>query len=144
MYTSHPYRSGAPIYEVPKGMYTGEQLLDILFDPKIDTRKICHERPMQVTCSSTFVVDLDSLKHPDDVRKDEFGKWNYSGSHLVTYSAWELPSGRLQFKKASCQDTEHTFSLRRIHCKHPSNPDFQRLLVFATGVHTNSLVHSHM
>ena len=25
--------------------------------------------------ASTFVVDLNSLEHPDDIKKDEFGKW---------------------------------------------------------------------
>ena len=126
--------SGSTIYEIPKGTYACERLFDILFDPDIDPNRICHERPMHVTRSSTFVVDLDSLKHPDDVRKDEFGKWTYSGSHLVSYSAWKSSSGKLQFQKSTSPDAENTFSLRRIHCKHPSNTNFQRLLVFATGM----------
>ena len=115
-------------------MYSCEQLLGILFDPDIDENRICHQRPTQVTRSSTFVIDLDSLKHPDDVRKDEFGKWNYSGSHLVYYSVLESMSGELQFEKTS-KDNENAFSLRRIHCKHPSNTNFQRLLVFVAGMH---------
>ncbi len=125
--------SGAPIYEVPKGTYSGEQLLDILLDPEIDASRICCERPMQIMGSCTFVVDLNSLKHPDDVKKDEFGKWHYSGSHVVSYTAWKSCSGRLQFEKVSGQSGENAFELRRIHCKHPSNPLFQRLLAFVTG-----------
>ncbi len=88
-------------------------MLDILLDPEIDTNRVCGERPMQITGSSTFVVDLDSLKHPDDVKKDEFGKWHYSGSHVVLYNAWESHSGKLQFEKVSGQGTENTFELRR-------------------------------
>ena len=34
-------------------------------------------RPIHVETSSTLVV----LKHPDDVKKDMYGRWEYSGSH---------------------------------------------------------------
>ena len=54
------YSSGAPIYEIPKGMYNGEDLPHILLDAEIDTDRICRERPMQITESCTFVVDLET------------------------------------------------------------------------------------
>ena len=122
------------MYEVPTETYSGEQLLDILLNPEIDATKICCERPMQIKESYTFVVDLNFLKHPDDVKKDEFGKWHYSGSHVVSYTVWKSHSSKLQFEKVSGQGAENAFELRRIHCKHPSNPQFQRLLAFVTGV----------
>ena len=116
--------SGAPVYEIPKETYSGEQLLDILFDP--DESRICRERPMRIIKSCTFVVDLDALKHPDDVKKGEFGKWHYSGSHVVCYKAYKSPTGVLEFEKASKTESEslNTFELRRVHCKHPSNSQF--------------------
>ena len=127
------YRSsGAPIYEIPKGTYSGEQLLTILLDEEIAVSRICHERPMQIEGSCTFVVDLNSLKHPDDVKKDEFGKWCYNGSHVVYYTAWKSDSNKLLFEKGGIRDAENTIELRRIH---PSNPQFQRLLAFVTGKH---------
>ena len=126
--------SGGPIYEVPKGTYSGEQVLDILLDPEVDTERICRERPRNVTESCTFVVDLYSLKHPDDIKKDEFGKWHYNGSHVVSYTAWKSQSSsKFQFERVSGHGPEKTFELCRIRCKHPSNPQFQRLLAFVTG-----------
>ena len=59
------YRSGAPIYEIPLLNYAAERILEILLSPTDDSR-ICHDRPMGITTSATFVVDIDSLKHPDD------------------------------------------------------------------------------
>ncbi len=50
-------------------------------DSRYSIRSILVIRGLESTCierSSTFIVDLDSLKHPDDVKKDEFGKWSYS------------------------------------------------------------------
>ena len=128
-------RSGAPIYEIPKDTYTGEQILRILFDETISQDRICRECPRQITKSCTFVVDLDELKHPEDIKKDEFGKWQYNGSHVVPYMAWKSGSS-IDFEKISCskENEENVFNLRRIRCSHPSNPQFQRLLAFVTGM----------
>ena len=72
------------------------------------------------------MVDLDS---PDDFKKDEFGCWLYSGSHVQTYLAWKENGDKLKFEKTDSDDSDqNTFQLRRIRCKHPSNPQFQRLL----------------
>ena len=104
--------------------------MPILLD---EDSRICHQRPMQIIGSCTFVVDLNSLKHPDDVKKDEFGKLCYSGSHVVFYTAWKSNLSKLQFERVNAKDAENAIELRRIHCKHPSNPQFQRLLAFITG-----------
>ena len=127
------FRCGAPIYEIPGDMYTGERILDILLNSKRESNKICHQRPINIERSSTFVIDLDSLKHPDDVKKNRFGRWLYSGSHVQAYLAWKEDGDKLNFEKANIDDCENTFQLRRIRCKHPSNPQFQRLLAFVTG-----------
>ena len=86
-----------------------------------------------VTESSTSVVDLDQLEHPDDVKKDVFGRWNYSGSHVFHYRA----SSDMEFEKVSPGANRNwgdVFQLRHIHCRHPSNSQFQRLLAFITGI----------
>ena len=58
--------------------------------------------------NSTFVVDLNTLKHPD-VKNDQFGKWGYSGSHDVLYSAWKSDStNKVQFEKTSSINAETT------------------------------------
>lgn len=129
------FRSGAPIFEVPKDSYTGEQILKILLNPVINKDKICKECPRQILQSSTFVVDMDKLKHPDDVKKDEFGKWKFSGSHVKLYKLWKLGES-MEFEMTitdAAHDTD-VFQLRRIRCSHPSSPSFQRLLAFVTGM----------
>lgn len=72
-------------------MYTGERILEILLN---SNREICHQQPTIVERSSTSVVDLDFLKHPDDVKKDGFGRWLYSGSHVQAYLAWKEDENR--------------------------------------------------
>ena len=79
----------SPVYVVPVGSYTGERILEILLDPDIDQSNVSHNRPVGVTRSSTFVVDLE------DIMKDDFGKWKYSGSHKKLYAAWQTAEGKL-------------------------------------------------
>ena len=128
------FRSGAPIYEIPISRpYTAEEILEILFCPTIKQERIL----TGITCSATFIVNLNKLRHPDDIKKDEFGKWNYSGSHCVLYSMWK-DSEEFKFKKVDTQNSnqqssENIIQLRRVRCTHPSNQAFQRLLAFVTG-----------
>jgi len=65
---------------VPSEKYTSEEIICILLDPKIDQKRECIQRPLDIVSSSTYAVDLDCLQHPDDVKKDNFGVWTHSGS----------------------------------------------------------------
>lgn len=98
------------MYEIPNGPYTGERILKFLLNPNMKRRRVYHKRPINVSMSSTFVVDLNSLEHPDDIKKDEFGKWKYIGSYSVSYMAWDTGKG-LQFERIySCSSEPENFS----------------------------------
>ena len=116
----------------------------ILLNSTIHPQKIWKTRPSNITKSATYIVDLDFLEHRGDVRKDEFGRWNYSGSHMFYYKTKITVDDELEFVSEyyhAGKQGDNIFQLRRIHCKHPSNPNFQRLLAFITGKLT--LKHSH-
>ena len=51
--------------------FTGERILKIVVNPNIKRKRVCYKRPINVSVS-TFAVDLNSLEHPDDIKKDEF------------------------------------------------------------------------
>ena len=79
----HPFA-----FEAPPPKYSAEYILKLLLDPNIDQSRVCRVWPVSgVISNATFVVDITSLKHPDDVRKDFFGKWIHSGSHPFTFKA---------------------------------------------------------
>lgn len=45
-------------------------------ESKMDKNRVCHTWPVSsIASNSSFLVDTNALKHPDDVRKDFFGKW---------------------------------------------------------------------
>ena len=109
-------------------------LLKILLNQKIDKQKICQQKPSNITESSTFVMDVHSLQHPDDIKKDEFGIWNYSGLYPQAYRVYHEEDGSLTVEKCGNGATGcSVVYLRRLHCTHPSNPEFKRLICFVSG-----------
>lgn len=110
--------------------------MKILLDPKIDERKICSVWPIEINSSSTFVVDITKLKHPNNVRKDFFGKWVHSGSHPILFKARVNRFEEVKVEKCAPGATGGVFYLRRLHCYHPSNFEFRRLLAFISGKST--------
>ena len=120
-------------YEVPPPKYTAEYILKLLLNPSIDCNWIFCTWPVSnIVGSATFVVDLTLLEHPDDVQKDFFGKWLHSGSHPFVFKATFGEHGEVAVENATGA-TGNIFYLRRLHCYHPSNVDFRRMLVFVSG-----------
>ena len=123
-----------PVFEYPPPKYAAERVLQILLDLTLSPSKVCQVRPVNITESCTFVIDVTKLDHEQDVLRDGFGKWNYSGSHPVPYHAKCYPDGHVQTERccpgASGQDV---VQLRRLHATHPSNPNFKRMIAFISG-----------
>ena len=70
-------------------------MIKILLDPNIEKSKICHQQPTKIIKSSTYVINLNSLKDPEDVKKDNFGVWNHSGSHLQSFECCFSKDGKV-------------------------------------------------
>ena len=128
--------TGVPIFEKPPPKYTAHQIVRILLDQNIDKQRIALKRPLDAPSSSTFVVDISKLSHPDDIKKDMYGKWLHSGSHtdvfICTYN--EDDSVNIE-KAASGASGKNVYYLRRLHSVHPSNNGFRRVLALLFGMY---------
>ena len=123
-----------PVFETPPTAYTAEGILRILLDPQLKQCRICQERPTSVTRSATFVVDVTKLHHPDDIKKDTFGKWNHSGSHTIPFHIHIGSDDDISIEKCAPGATgSDIYYLRRLHSTHPSNPEFKRLIALISG-----------
>ena len=106
--------TGVPIFEKPPPKYSAQQIMHILLDPSIDERRIATRRPLDAPSSSTFVVDISKLSHPDDIKKDMYGKWLHSGSHSdVFLCTYEDDDVRIE-KAASGASGRNVFYLRTV------------------------------
>ena len=123
------------MYEEPPVKYSAERIIRILLQP--DVSKICSVRPTSVSKSSTYVVDVRNLENQDDIKKDDFGIWKYSGSHPKYYKVFEKEDSYLQIDKCAEGATgRNVVLLIRLHCTHPSCSNFKRLICFLTGACT--------
>ena len=122
-------------FEIPPPKYSAEYILKLLLDPNIDQSRVCRVWPVSgVKSNATFVVDITSLKHPEDVRKDFFGKWIHSGSHPFVFKTTFEENGEVYLEKCAPGASSDIFYLHRLHCYHPSNTNFRRLLAFVSGM----------
>ena len=80
-----------PVYENPPAKYNAEWIIKILLQP--DETRVCYVKPSAVTQSTSYIVDVCNLQNQDDIKKDEFGIWNYSGSHLQAYKVYHEEDG---------------------------------------------------
>ena len=104
-----------------------------MLDPTIDTSRVCKTWPISgINTNSTFVVDVTQVKHPDDVRKDFFNKWIYSGSQPFTFKAY-YNDDTISVERCAPGAHGTVYYLCRLHSYHPSNTDFRRMLAFVSG-----------
>ena len=66
---------GVPVYELPPTKYSAMGIMDILLNPDIDSTKVACKRPIVAERNSTFVFDVTKIPHPDDIKKDAYGRW---------------------------------------------------------------------
>ena len=91
-------------------------------------------KPIAITSSSTFVVDISKFANPDDIKVDNFGIWKYSGSHPHQYRVYIDNNGHVQVDKCAPGATgNNVVYLRRLHSVHPSNKEFKRMIAFVSG-----------
>lgn len=62
---------------------------------------MCQEKLKGIRTSATYVVDTQKLKCLDDVKKDEFGMWNYSGSQRQAYRVHREDDGDFFVEKCA-------------------------------------------
>lgn len=125
---------GVPIYERPLPKYTAIEIMQLLLNPNIDKSRVAKSRPVQVEESSAFIVDLTCLKHPDDVKKDMYGRWEHSGSHPEVFHCVIGDFDTVEIEKCAPGATgSNVYFLRRLRSCHPSNSEFRRVIAFVHG-----------
>ena len=99
---------------------------------------IAYKGPILVENSCTYMVNLVSLQDPADIKKDNFGVWKYSGSHVIKSESRITDNGVVQIGRCtySSSDGWEQFLLKRLHSVHPTNRDFRRMLAFIAGTTT--------
>ena len=123
------------MFEKPPSKYSAMRIMKILLNQSLDEQRVAYKRPVEVQSSSTFVVDLTKLAHPNDIKRDSYGKWLHKGSHNDVFRCSYDKNGDVSIEKAAPGATgQNVYYLRRLHCVHPSHCGFRRILAFICGM----------
>lgn len=107
---------GIPIFERPPPKYSACKIMQILLNP-IDNQRIACKRPLEANGSCTYIVDVTKLAHPDDIKKDMYGKWHHKGSHTDYFMCSYGPENDILVEKVAPGATgSNVFCLRRLQC----------------------------
>ena len=80
------------------------------------------------------MVDLSKLDHPDDVKKDNFGKWEHSGSHPEVFRCSFDDQGSVSIEKcAPGASGNNVYYLWRLRSYCPMNHEVRCLMAFIHG-----------
>ena len=83
--------------------------------------------------SVCFVVDLNMLDDPLDIRADENGVWNRKGSP-VPYVNKYTDKGKTRFFRRNKAPTQaNHYKITRTYYRHASSPDFTRIITIVHG-----------
>ena len=122
-----------PVYGHPRRGYNCEEIVHILLDPVFTDGLLSTTHPVSVEHNVSFVIDLNSLSNPNDVRADDLGSWKCTGSRRLTFM--------LKFGPATCHivgstSTSGTGSggsqvqIRRQYHVHGTDSDLHRMIAF--------------
>ena len=85
----HLGNESMPIFE-KKGRYseyTTSRLVDIITDKDcVDPDRVCKRVPIRVQSNVSFVIDMDVVKNPLDLRADDNGAWIHNGLRTIWLS----------------------------------------------------------
>jgi hypothetical protein len=102
---------------------------------EVTVDKVCYSRPLNISGSSTYIVDVTALKHADDIEKDCFRVWTYNGPHTVYFRTGIDKDGSVKSEKCNrWASGSNVYQLHRLHSVHPSNAKCKRLIALITGI----------
>ena len=127
--------SSLPVYQWTH--FSVEELAKILLTKSVPSSLICSKQPCYVQHNVAFVVDLDKLEDPLDIRADENGSWIRKGSPVAFVSVHTKEGSSSIFRRPKMGSHSHHFKISRTYYRHSSSPDFFRIIAMAYGEYTD-------
>lgn len=90
--------------------------------------QVCSMQPVGVCHNVTFLVNLDALDDPTDIRADENGTWD----RLCEYH--KNKGSTTVFKRSQMGSHSNHYKIVRTYYKHSSSPDCTRIITTVQGV----------
>ena len=117
--------------------YSYSEAVSILLNP--NRNRVCTKHPVSIEDNCTFVVDLNSLEHPDDIKSDDCGHWIHKGRKSVKVAVWFQNDKVIRVVSTSStklnppDENSKVFTLVRTYYCHDPHDDFKRTFYHIFG-----------
>ena len=124
-----------PIYDVRNIGCTYSKAVRVLLDG--DASLICTKQPILVENNYMFLVDLNLLDDPDDIKSDDCGHWMHNGRksiHVaVKFQNENVIDVQSIGKSTTPDENSRVYCLVRTYYIHDPHKDFKRILYHIFG-----------
>ena len=124
-----------PIYDRLHSNYSYGEAISILLKP-VNSR-CCSKQPVYIEESCTFVVNLNSLEHPEDIKSDDCGHWIHKGRKSTKAVVWLHNSKVIRVESTTNttppDENSKVFTLVRTYYSHDPHTDFKRTFYHLFG-----------
>lgn len=124
-----------PVYKWSRSRehYPLDTLAELLITDTVPSSNVCSKQPVRVCRNVSFVVDLNMLDDPLDIRADENGVWKRKGSP-VAYISMHTNKGKTRFfRRTKAPTRSNHYKITRTYYRHASSPDFTRIITVVHG-----------
>ena len=121
-----------PVYKwgLTKGISTDEAA-NVILQPCVDITRIATAIPRNVSKNTVFVVDTSRLLHSADVRCDDLGAWQCTGSPKIHYSVDENGKCCRHDDPDDCPAGQVLYTVQRQYFSNKSLPSLRKSFISA-------------
>ena len=93
---------------------------------------MCSKHLVLVEQNASFVVDLDQLDHPDDIKSDDCGHWIHNGQKSTKIAVWKRNGvvvrvlSTAKTRKSPPDENSELYTLVRVYYTNDPHSDFKR------------------
>ncbi|XP_028404026.1 probable myosin light chain kinase DDB_G0284661 [Dendronephthya gigantea] len=132
--STQPYKEDVmtPIFSWEKAAYTKAEIVSILLG-SYKQEQLCLSPPINVSHNVSFLMDMKSFPHADDIKCDDMGVWEHKGSPKDYFRVQNNSSGTRKIvpvdKKSVTQATpEGIYTFRRTYYKNASDDTIRKTI----------------
>lgn len=127
--------SALPVYQwtMRKQHFSVAELARIMLTNSTPSSRVCTKQPCYVQHNVTFVIDVNKLEDPLDIRADQNGTWIRKGSPIAYVSIHSKDGVTCVYRRPKMGNHSNHYKITRTYYRHSSSPDFFRIIAVAYG-----------
>jgi hypothetical protein len=109
-------------------------VFNAILNTDVSSAAVCNHKPVEVMDPAVFIVNLNSLKNPNDIKADDMGSWIHKGKPIRYFELDQGDDGEVLLAKPCSSEDSNYYKLTRVYYHHKGTPQFRKTLFYVTGM----------